>query len=67
MLEKNRLIHPGRRRKQRSSCGVDPNAEIMSAFINQTISQAEGFHDGVPLTGEEGSVRSGDWMDEHQK
>ena len=45
MLEKNRLIHPERKRSRTRHdhfAQVDPNAENTSAFINQAVSQAEG-------------------------
>lgn len=54
MLEKNRLIHPERKKSRTRRdhfAQVDPNAEITSAFINQAVSQAEGVPD--PSTREE--------------
>lgn len=57
MLEKNRLIHPERRKsrvRHEQYAQVDPNAEITTAFINQAVSHAEGQNGPPAEDGERG-------------
>ena len=54
MLEKNRLIHPERRKsrvRHEQYKQVDPNAEITTAFINQAVSHTEGRNGPPPEDG----------------
>ncbi|MDD4760366.1 MAG: hypothetical protein PHU66_06075 [Bacteroidaceae bacterium] len=52
LLEKNSLIHPDRKRPKRHHSNfeqVDPHAEMVNAFINQTVTSAEGYEDQMPM------------------
>lgn len=72
MIEKNRLINMGHEPKRNKAlhgnyAHIDPNAEISSAFINQAISQVDGYDNGCPMVGEDDVVRAKQWVDDNHK
>ncbi|MBE6906808.1 hypothetical protein [Marasmitruncus massiliensis] len=65
MLEKNSLIHPGRKKRSRQrkvDAAVDPHAEMTNAFINQAITSTEGYRNDFPRTEAGVVIPSTDWM-----
>lgn len=70
MLEKNNLIHPDRKVSKRRHSNfeqVDPHAELVNAFINQTITSVEGYEDQMPMTDAGNVIDTKDWIEEKNK
>ena len=68
-FEKNRYIHPegpGRKILHGNYARIDPNAEVTSAFINQAISQVEGYRNGTPIVDEDDVIRARNWVNENK-
>lgn len=68
-FEKNRYIHPegpGRKILHGNYARIDPNGEVTSAFINQAISQVEGYRNGTPIVDEDDVIRARNWVNENK-
>ena len=46
--------------------GLTLNAEVTSAFINQAISQVEGYRNGTPIVDEDDVIRARNWVNENK-
>ncbi|MEM1485932.1 hypothetical protein V6615_13840 [Oscillospiraceae bacterium PP1C4] len=70
MNEENKMMNLSRKKNKMlhgNYTKIDPHAQITSAFINQAITQVDGYDNNTPITPEDFVIQAKNWVDHNHK